>query len=123
MIQQFYELIDSDFDPIPHTENIWLPKEFGDRKHLTAYVRSHTRNYFNLRCQITSSPKDFVKTARENGFKGEELKEFENNARLSQLEVEYGIKFQDKLIESEHGEVFPEKPPSFPFIVEEIDID
>ena len=69
------------------------------------------------------SKADLKRVARENGFKGKELKEFENSARLCQLEVEYAIKFQDKLIESEHGGVFPEKPPSFPFIIEEIDID
>ena len=35
--------IDSDYDPIPHTNHIWLPKDFNDRKYLTAYVRKSTR--------------------------------------------------------------------------------
>ena len=35
--------IDSDYDPIPHTKHIWLPKDFNDRKYLTAYVRKSTR--------------------------------------------------------------------------------
>ena len=37
------QYIDSDYDPIPHTKHIWLPKDFNDRKYLTAYVRKSTR--------------------------------------------------------------------------------
>ena len=37
------DYLESDYAPIPYTENIWLPKCFNDRKFLTAYVRKSTR--------------------------------------------------------------------------------
>ena len=47
--------LDSDYDPIPHTKHIWLPKDFNDRKYLTAYVRKSTRKGIRLFRQGTLS--------------------------------------------------------------------
>ena len=40
----FTKYLDSDYEPIPYTNHIWLPKDFNDSKYLTAYVRKATRN-------------------------------------------------------------------------------
>ena len=53
--------IDSDYDPIPHTNHIWLPKDFNDRNYLTAYVRKCTRRGIRITKEGTLSLEEIYK--------------------------------------------------------------
>ena len=55
------QYIDSDYDPIPYTDHIWLPKDFNDRKHLNAYVRKCTRKGIRITKDGTLSLEEIYK--------------------------------------------------------------
>ena len=55
------QYLDSDYDPIPFTDHIWLPKDFNDRKHLIAYVRKCTRKGIRITKDGTLSLEEIYK--------------------------------------------------------------
>ena len=106
------DYLESDYAPIPYTENIWLPKCFNDRKFLTAYVRKSTRLGIRLTDDVCLPVWESVKNARKAGFSKDQLHEVAEWSRQSNNLAKYASLFQQKLIEVEYQGIMPSRSQS-----------
>ena len=103
------DYLESDYAPIPYTENIWLPKCFNDRKFLTAYVRKSTRLGIWLTDDVCLPVWESVKNAKKAGFSKKQLHEVAEWSKQSNNLAKYASLFQQKLIEVEYQGIMPSR--------------
>ena len=102
--------LDEDYKPINACKRFLLPKEFGERKHFTAYIRKNTREGVRLTEDTCLPIWRATIIAKELGFD----RSFRKERALASLSTNQLVKFsklwQEALIESEYnGELSPNK--------------